>query len=272
MKKFGILLMAMSLVANVAFAAGSGSGGALPPADADPVVVVEVVAEVEPVVVVEVETVVEAVIEPVVVVEAEPVVTSLPEVTETVVVEAPVAEVAPVVEAAVSYCHDLGDRPARIRCRLQKSADDLKAEFAVRYMPEECAALGDDADCAARYKSLYPCWAEDPGSDRIKCVKRILDLPQKLVSVDDFCGEDAGCRDEYVGKVHNLIKYRMYDAEERAQKFYEAGRLDLDVVVDFVDFIAESKGDFNNARTKAERVAVIKDVMKEWKKVVSKVQ
>lgn len=173
------------------------------------------------------------------------------------------------------YCNDLEDLKERIKCRLQKNEAELKEELAAIYMPEECRAMEagvGQGDCVSRYKSLKPCWTEDPGAERIACVKEKLGI-DKLMKAADYCKDKADvCQAEYKEKVYHLITFRFYDAEERVEEWYEEGKLSLEDTVDFIAVVVESKVNFNKAKTKAERVAVIKNIQSEWEKVVAKVK
>lgn len=173
------------------------------------------------------------------------------------------------------YCNDIDDLKERIKCRLQKDEAELKEELAAIYMPEECRAMAAGAgqdDCVSRYKSLKPCWTEDPGAERIACVKEKLGI-DKLMKAADYCKDKADvCQAEYKEKVYHLITFRFYDAEERVEEWYEEGKLSLDDTVDFIAVVVDSKVNFNKAKTKAERVAVIKNIQSEWEKVVAKVK
>lgn len=173
------------------------------------------------------------------------------------------------------YCNDLDGLKDRIKCRLQKSQKELEEELAAVYMPEECRATEDakaKSDCVERYKSLKPCWKEKPGAGRIECVKKQLGI-NKLIDIEEYCkGRESSCKDEYRAKVYHLITFRFYDAEERAEEWYEEGKLSLDETVDFTAVVVQSKLDFSKAKTKAERVAVIKSMQMEWEKLVAKVK
>lgn len=174
----------------------------------------------------------------------------------------------------MKICNDIENIKERISCRLEKTEDELKKE---PYLPEECRAEKDEAsqkDCIDRYLSLKPCWEKRQGKERISCVKENLGLPQKLVKAKDFCNQEdeearATCIEDYKQKIYHLITFRFYDAEERIEKWYEEGKLDLEVTTDFVAFIATSKIIFNNAQSKNERLEVIKEVISRWNQTIA---
>lgn len=174
----------------------------------------------------------------------------------------------------VKICNDIENIKERIGCRLEKTEDELKKE---PYLPEECRAEKDEdirEDCIYRYLSLKPCWEKQHGKERISCVKEKLGLQQQLVKAKDFCNqqneeEKAICIDAYKRAIYHLITFRFYDAEERVEKWYEEGKLDLEVTTDFVAFIATSKILFNNAQSKNERLEIIKEVISRWNQTVA---
>ncbi|HLG25215.1 MAG TPA: hypothetical protein VI588_00255, partial [Candidatus Gracilibacteria bacterium] len=103
---------------------------------------------------------------------------------------------------------------------------------------------------------------------RIACVKKILGI-DKLLPVADYCkGEDGDCAETYTLKIHNLIKFRFYDLEERIEDWYRDGKMTLDETVNFVVMIAESKIAFNEASNKTARKAIIINVMHKWNEVI----
>lgn len=172
-----------------------------------------------------------------------------------------------------SNCADLADLKQRIECRLQKSEEELRAEFAKTYLPEECRAMAESSDernkCVQRYKDLQPCWQKPAGPERISCVKSILGIDQ-LLPVKQYCeNKDTSCTQDYREKIYNLIKFRFYDLEERVEDWYKEGKLTLSDAVNFIAVIVESKIKFNSASSKAERAAIIHKVIAEWETVTS---
>lgn len=169
----------------------------------------------------------------------------------------------------VEICNDIENIKERIGCRLEKTEEELKKE---PYMPEECRVITEESgkqDCINRYLSLKPCWEKQQGKERISCVKEKLGLPQKLVTAKAFCkDQDSVCVIDYRQLIYHLITFRFYDAEERVEKWYDEGKLNLEITTDFVSFIATSKIIFNNAKSKNERLEVIKEVISRWNQTV----
>lgn len=189
--------------------------------------------------------------------------------------EEPIIEPNYIAEPQPVICNNIADISARVSCRLTKTHDELEEEYKRHYLPEECrvAELDEKLSCTQRYKDLKPCWKYPEGSDRISCVKKVLGLPEKIIPPKEYCKENTSktCLADYRQKVYHLITFRFYDAEERTEEWYEEGKISLDDTVAFTVFIANSKINFNKAKTTAERREIINQVQDEWVKIVNKV-
>jgi len=80
------------------------------------------------------------------------------------------------------------------------------------------------------------------------------------------------CVTEIKNKAYNLIKWRFYDLEERAEDFMMRGLADKESVVDFIVKTEENKVKFNEADSKEERKNIILDVRNDWKDLVRKIR
>ncbi len=110
------------------------------------------------------------------------------------------------------------------------------------------------------------------GEKRFSCAKQVLGLAEPVASQKKICdekedGEKIQCMAVLQYKTHLMIKFRIYDLEERAEELIERGA-SKETVADFVAFIQESKQRFNAAKTKAERRQVILDVREKWRQFV----
>ena len=74
----------------------------------------------------------------------------------------------------------------------------------------------------------------------------------------------------YLENIKHLIIGRFYDAEERAERLFNEGRINQQEAVDFIVFISKAKVSFYDAKTKTERVKVIQSVIDGWTKLVAK--
>lgn len=175
-------------------------------------------------------------------------------------------------------CGNLPTLKERVECRLNLESEELEQELELQYLPEECRALSGNQRglCIARYKSVQTCWKFSIGNKRISCVKREIklgDLQEEKSNCNSKTGEEKStCIRDLKYKVYNLIKWRFYDLEERAEDFMERGLIDLDSVVEFVSQLEENKKQFNEAISKEERKNTILNVRDEWKVFTQKVK
>lgn len=172
-------------------------------------------------------------------------------------------------------CGNLPTLQERVSCRLDLEEDEQEKELELNYLPEECGALTGSARgiCIARYKSVQTCWKFPIGNERISCVKRLIKLgtlQEEKEKCDILAGQEKStCVRELKNKVYNLIKWRFYDLEERAEDFMARGLADKVSVVDFVSKIEENKMKFNEAETKEERKNIILDVRGDWQEFIN---
>lgn len=170
----------------------------------------------------------------------------------------------------------------RVSCRLKADPAMIQLEQETAYFPEGCrrgTAEWQEA-CKTRYKAIGPCWYEEDlegntyeTGEVMSCIKEKLSLPETLVPVSEYCAnQKASCSEDYKKAVYHLIVARFYDAEERTEVLLEEGRISEADAVEFITFISEAKLAFYDAKTKAERVQVINDVIANWKNLVKKVK
>lgn len=159
----------------------------------------------------------------------------------------------------------------RVWCRLNLTPAAMNRELAIQYLPEECRVLNDttaQTACIERYKSYQPCWAIDDNAERVDCARSVLNLQPRLADDIRACVGDISCYRELQAKVYDLIKFRFYELEERAEALAEAG-VSLEAVTDFIVLIIEKKLDFNQATTTGQRRQVILDVRTGWQNFIT---
>ena len=175
-------------------------------------------------------------------------------------------------------CGNLNPLKERVVCRLELEGGEQEEELEIYYLPEECAALSGAARgiCIARYKSVQTCWKFPIGEERVSCAKRAIGL-EAIQEEKEKCNKLAGenrsiCVREIKNKSYNLIKWRFYELEDRAEDFMKRGLINEDAVVDFVSKTEQNKISFNEAKTKEERTAVILQVREDWKTLADKIK
>jgi len=175
-------------------------------------------------------------------------------------------------------CLELKTVKGRVSCRLDLDKEEQKEELELYYLPEECGAVyfTPRKQCIERYNSVQECWQFPIGNARISCVKRVMNLGT-LLEEKKACGELTGkeksvCVRELKNKVYNLIKWKFYDLEERAEDFMIRGLIDKGSVVDFIVKTEENKVKFNEANSKEGRKNIVLDVRIAWNDIVKKVK
>ena len=175
-------------------------------------------------------------------------------------------------------CGNLNTLKERVKCRLELEKDEQEEELELYYLPEECAAL-DGASrgiCIASYKSVQTCWKFPVGAERVSCVKRAIRLDsiqEEKKKCNALSGKNKSvCVREIKNKAYDLIKWRFYDLEERAEDFMTRGLVDKESVIDFIVKTEENKVKFNEADSKEERKNIILDVRTDWKELVKKIR
>lgn len=174
-------------------------------------------------------------------------------------------------------CGDKADMKERVLCRLNLAPSALEQEYALQYLPEECRLIKDEKAktlCIARYKSFKPCWSQDAGEKRNACARQALGIGHDTSKQFKDCSKQTDpetCRKQVRQKIYEMIKFRFYDLEERAEEFIEDG-VDKNIIADFTVFIVEKKNEFNRAKNNKERKRITLEVRNEWKKLIEKVK
>lgn len=175
-------------------------------------------------------------------------------------------------------CGNLASREERVRCRLNLEDEEYAKENELSYLPEECRDLAGERknNCISLYKKTQRCWQFSVGESRLQCVRENLNLGRSLSAEIRNCDargtERAKCISDVREKTFNLIKFRFYDLEERAEKLAEEGKVSSDDLVLLVTKLEEKKVEFNNAATIAQKRAIVLEVRQIWKEFVKKVR
>jgi len=156
----------------------------------------------------------------------------------------------------------------RVNCRLQLREDE-KEEYE-NFFPEECKARNDSETCLAVYLTVQECWAFPNGPSRIGCVRKALNISD-IASDAAMCrasGKQA-CSEELRGRVYPLIKFRLYNLEEEAEKMMKDGLLEREGVAGFIVRMEQAKLAFNSASSTKERRDVILGAREDWKDLLA---
>lgn len=197
-----------------------------------------------------------------------------PSLSPTQVKVAPVKQVPAAAKAAAKpqlKCGNLATLQARVRCRLELSPEEVEQEYAVQYLPEECRAIAAGARqsaCVEKYKSFQPCWEKPVGDERVACAQQVLGLTKSTDELVRQCRGQRACQLAVQDKVYDLIKFRFYELEERAEELLEAGAVDVGQAATLVAAIEEQKAAFNAAEDNRERQQVVYAVRRTWQEFV----
>lgn len=162
-------------------------------------------------------------------------------------------------------CSSLSSVSDRVRCRLRLTDEVLSSEIQIQFLPEECRTIPSIAQretCVQQYATVQKCWIHQ-GEDRVSCVKKSLRVGD-IASQKRNCKGDQKCLTNVKNRVYQLIKWRFYNLEERAEEMLEEGRASEDQVTSFITDLETKKAAFNSAKTKIDRRQIILDVRTRW--------
>ena len=81
--------------------------------------------------------------------------------------------------------------------------------------------------------------------------------------------EKANCILQLRDRVDAVVKFRIYNLEDKAQRLKERGMVDLDTATNFVTALEQQKQNYNDAKTIAEKKTIVRAVQKLWKEFIA---
>ena len=173
-------------------------------------------------------------------------------------------------ESARYKCSTVSTMRDRIQCRL-----NLTEENEYNYLPEECRALTNISreKCVTNYKKAQNCWTSLNDTERFNCAKRAFGLIGTVASQKAACDGLTGtnrskCILDLTDRVDAVVKFRIYNLEEKAQRLKEKG-VDEELVVNFVTLMEQQKQNYNEAKTTAEKKSIIMSVQSSWQEFIT---
>ncbi len=162
-------------------------------------------------------------------------------------------------------CSELKTARERSKCRV-----NLPEENELNYLPEECRELTgiSKARCVTTYQTVQQCFTLENDVARVSCAKKNLVL-SRVADEKIKCANNSTCTEELKVKVFDLVKFRIYNLEYKAQELREKG-VDESLVLDFITSAEEKKVEFNNAQTLEEKKQVVRDVIQLWTEFIKK--
>ncbi len=164
-------------------------------------------------------------------------------------------------------CANLESVRDRVHCRLGLEEAELQKELEIRYLPEECRSIlstKERENCVLLYARSQKCWHLPIGEERINCLRNILDI-KNINKQKEACKNSATCLSSLRKNVYSLIKFRLYDLEERAEELIEKNITTREQAAVIIIALEEKKLEFNKATTKEQRKQIIQDVKVLWK-------
>jgi hypothetical protein len=176
-------------------------------------------------------------------------------------------------------CGGLPSLHDRIACRLNLAPGGIARELELQYLPEECRVMTNkqtQENCEELYKSYKPCWDIPAGQQRFDCARGVLklgpDLSAAIATCKSLSGlQQAQCIEQQRKAVFNLIKFRFYDLEQRAEKLGERGA-SLQAIAVFETFIETKKQAFDQASGHEQRKQIILDVRQAWQNFINEIK
>jgi hypothetical protein len=128
-------------------------------------------------------------------------------------------------------------------------------------------------ECITRYKAFTPCWSIPAGEERFACARNILALKPTVAQSLAACldnGADA-CKRSVREKVLYMVKFRMYDLNQRAEELANRGA-DLGAVAALETTIETEKQKFDLATSTGALEQSISSVKTAWRQFVEQVK
>ncbi len=163
-------------------------------------------------------------------------------------------------------CSEYNTSKDRIRCRI-----NLAEENEYDFLPEECKNQTGvlRATCVQSYKKVSKCWDEDSDSKRFECAKKeyVLENVANERAKCEALENHTDCKKELIKKVDTLVKFRIYNLEQKAQKMKEKGANE-ETVVDFITLLESKKLEYNQQISKEGKKKILDDIRSAWTQFV----
>ena len=81
--------------------------------------------------------------------------------------------------------------------------------------------------------------------------------------------ERSNCILQLRDKVDTVVKFRLYNLEEKSERLKDRG-VSEELVVDFVSLIEQKKQEYNQATTAEQKKAIVREVKELWQSFITK--
>ncbi|MDO8660923.1 MAG: hypothetical protein Q7K43_03470 [Candidatus Woesearchaeota archaeon] len=156
----------------------------------------------------------------------------------------------------------------RVLCRLRLR--NYKNEL--NYVPEECRTLNGTAQerCFDVYDRFQQCRGLAIGLRRDACLREKIGLTvnvSRMREAKQQCEtaeNKSACLEELRGKAFLFARAKLYDLQEKAQRWQTVRGVDEEAVADFVALIDQRKIEFSSAATIAAKIAVLQQAQRDY--------
>lgn len=171
-------------------------------------------------------------------------------------------------------CADLLSMFDRVKCRLSLTPAEQESELELLYLPEQCFPLtgAEQAKCVQSYQELRQCQIFDNSDERVNCARQTIGLKGRF---DEHCKnatDKNDCKEAFKEKTYQLIIFRFYELEEKAEEWLAEGKIDLQTAADFITLIEAAKIKFSEVQSYEEKRNVILGVRDIWKELIKVVR
>jgi len=174
-------------------------------------------------------------------------------------------------------CGDKPTRRERVQCRLNLEKEEFEYEYSLRFLPEECTSLAENKKqiCIQVYQDVQKCWEFPNTPARVSCVKAKLKfrgVSEEIQSCTQLKGEEKkNCIESVKENVFTIIKFKMYNLEEKAEEFLAEGKVSQDAAASFITEVEGKKIEFNQATKISDKRQIISAVNKLWKEFLKSI-
>ncbi len=175
-------------------------------------------------------------------------------------------------------CGDKLTRRERVQCRLNLKKEEFEYEYSLRFLPEECIPLAENKKqrCIQIYKDVQQCWEFKNDQARVSCVKTQLKFKGVSEEIRECTPlkeeEKRNCIESVKENVFTIIKFKMYNLEEKAEELLSEGKAQEDAVTSFIAEVEGKKIEFNQAQSIYGKRQIISAVNKLWKEFLNEAE
>jgi len=147
-------------------------------------------------------------------------------------------------------CDAIGDRRARIKCRLANK--DLSLDSTIE---ETCKSSFNPMACQRLYENSQKCY-EKSGGEKDRCLKIAAGFKRAQLVHEAKENNES---------VRNYMLLVLYNLQEKVEKANEAGKITDDAAASLIDQIVETKQDILEGKTRAQIKYDVQQLKTKWR-------